>query len=107
METTNPSLVAGVFRDQADVDRAIQELKHVGFREDQIRSTLYNLKTEGIPETSRLVVTIMAEDRNQEAASIFVNNGANNTDLPAGTVLKQGTLVSSSSTPEPGNASSE
>ncbi len=104
METPNPSLVVGVFREQVDADRAIQELKHVGFREDQIRSTLYNLKTEGMSETSRLVVTIMAGDRDQEAANIFVNNGANNADLPVGTILELGALVRS--TPEPGSATS-
>ena len=93
----NPSLVAGVFRNQADADRAIQELKQTGFQEDQIQATPYNLQIEGIPETSRLVVTLMAGDRNQEAAAIFVKSGANNADLPAGTVLdEQGNLVNTS-----------
>ncbi len=91
---TNPSLVTGVFRNQADADRAIQELKQAGFQEDQIKTTPYNLQIEGIPETSRLVVTILAGDRNQEASAIFVNSGANNADLPAGTILDaQGNLV--------------
>lgn len=101
----NPSLVTGVFRNQADADRAIQELKQVGFQEDQIQTTPYNLQIEGIPETSRLVVTILAGDRNQEAAAIFVKNGANNADLPAGTTLdEQGNLVNI--TPELGSGAS-
>lgn len=104
METTNPSLVVGVFRNQADVDGTIEELKHVGFQEDQIKSTLYSHIVEGIGETGRIVVTVLAGDRNQEAASIFVNHGANNADLPAGTVLEQGALISSA--PEPGSATS-
>ena len=95
----NPSLVAGVFRNQADADRAIQELKQVGFQEDQIQATPYNMQIEGIPETSRLVVTILAGDRNQEAAAIFVKNGANNADLPAGMVLDEhGSLVNAAPT---------
>ena len=102
---TNPSLVTGVFRNQADMDRAMQELKQAGFQEDQIKTTPYNLQIEGIPETSRFVVTILAGDRNQEAAAIFVNSGANNADLPAGTVLdEQGNLVNI--TPESDSAAS-
>ena len=95
----NPSLVAGVFRNQVDADHAIEKLKQAGFQEDQIQATPYNLKLEGIPETSRLIVTILAGDRNQQAADIFVNNGANNADLPAGTILDaHGNLVNA--TPE-------
>jgi len=89
----NPSLVEGVFRNQEDADRAIQELKQTGFEEDQISSRFYNVQNEGMPEVNRVVVAVMAGDRNQEAADIFVKNGSNNADLPAGAALDQGTLV--------------
>ena len=89
----NPSLVEGVFRNQEDADRAIQELMHVGFDEKHISSRIYNVKNEGMPDTNRIVVAIEAGDRNQEAADIFVKNGGNNSDLPAGAALDQGTLV--------------
>ena len=35
----------------------------------------------------------MAGDKNQEVADIFVRNGSNNADLPAGATLDQGILV--------------
>ncbi len=95
----NPSLVEGVFRNQDDADRAIQELKQAGFEEDQISSKFYNVKNEGMPEVSRVIVAIMAGDRNQEVADIFVKNGSNNSDLPAGATLDQGMLVKDSTTP--------
>ncbi len=93
----NPSLVAGVFRESANAHFAIRELKQVGFRDDQINLKSHDLKTEGMPDASRTVVTVMAGDRNQEAADIFVKNGANNADLPAGMILDEGTPVHTTS----------
>ncbi len=103
MEPTNPSVIAGVFRDQAKADRARHELKQAGFREDWIRSTLYHLNAtqealgsvELISEKSRIIVAVMAEGRDRDALGILMNNGANNTDLPPGIVLEQGALVRS------------
>ena len=89
----NPSLVEGVFRNQDDADRAIQELKQVGLGEDKINLRHYTMKNEGMPDVIRVVVAVMAGDKNQEVADIFVRNGSNNSDLPAGAVLDQGTLV--------------
>ncbi len=101
MEMANPSLVAGVFKNQADANQAIQELKQAGFRDDQIKASAYDLN--GVPEVhdaielqsenNRVIVTVMAEDRNQDAASIFVHNGANNADLPPGIEVDQGVPV--------------
>ncbi len=100
---TNPSLVAGVFREQANAHLAIRELKQAGFTDDQISLKSHDLKTEGMPDASRTVVTVLAGDRNQEAADIFVKNGANNADLPAGMILDEGTPVHTT-TSEAGNA---
>ena len=95
----NPSLVEGVFKNQEDADRAIQELRQVGFGEGQISSKHYTMQNEGMPDMARVVVAIMAGDRHREAADIFVKNGANNSDLPAGATLDQGTIVKDSITP--------
>jgi hypothetical protein len=113
METANPSLIAGVFRDQVKANKAMDELKQGGFREDQIKSTRYNLNAvqeaqdspDLVTESSRIVVTVMAEGRDQDAVGILVNNGANNADLPSGTILDHGTIVSSE--PETGPVTSE
>jgi uncharacterized protein (TIGR02271 family) len=37
MATTNSPLVIGVFRDRALVDHAVKELRHAGFRDDEMR----------------------------------------------------------------------
>ena len=95
----NPSLVEGVFRDQEDADRAIQALKEAGFGDDQISSKGYNVRSEGMPDTSRIVVAVMAEDRHQEASDILVRNGSNNADLPAGATLDSGTIVKDTTVP--------
>jgi len=102
MENTDLSIIAGVFRDRAKADRALEDLKQAGFRDDQLGSTVYNLNkaqeaegsSEHAHEYSRIVVTVMAEGRDQDAVGILFDNGANNADLPPGTLLKQGTLVS-------------
>lgn len=94
----NPSLVEGVFKNQEDADRAIQELRQIGFGEDQINSRHYTMQNEGMPEMTRVVVAVMAGDRHQEAADIFVKNGSNNADLPVGATLDQGTIVKDTTT---------
>lgn len=105
MEMTNPSLITGIFRAQATADHAIDELKQAGFREDQIRSAVYNLNEEQevqgsfehVPEQSRVVVTVMAEGREQDAESILFNNGANNADILPGMILEHSAIVNSQS----------
>jgi hypothetical protein len=102
MENTDLSIIAGVFRDRAKADRALEDLKQAGFRDDRLGSTVYNLNkaqeaegsSEYAPEYSRIVVTVKAEGRDQDAVGILFDNGANNADLPPGTILKHGTLVS-------------
>ena len=91
MENTHPSTVVGVFRDHAKADRAIEDLKQAGFREDQFSSTLYKADTA---ENSRIVVTVKVDGRDQQAIGILFDNGANNADLPPGMILEHGTIVS-------------
>ncbi len=95
----NPSLVEGVFRNQEDVDRAIGELKSIGFGDDRINSRQYNVKNEGMPDVSRIIVAVEAGDRNREVADIFVKNNANNSDLPVGATTDSGTIVKDTTTP--------
>lgn len=98
MQNTNPSPIVGVFRDHAKADHAVKELKQAGFREDQIRSALYSLEPAQetqTPENSRIIVTVKAEGRDQQAFGILFNNGANNADLPPGLELSDSEIVSS------------
>ncbi len=92
METTDQSNIVGVFRDRAKADHAIDGLKQAGFREDQIKLAVYSPQTA---EDSRFILTVIAGDREQEAFGILFDNGANNADLPPGTVLEHGSIVSS------------
>jgi hypothetical protein len=94
MENTDPLTVVGVLRDRAKADRAIDDLKQAGFKDDQLSSTVYTLDQE--PENTRIVVTVKADGKKEEdkAFAILFDNGANNADLPPGTILKQGAIVS-------------
>jgi len=98
MGTSDQSDIVGVFRDRSSADHAIDELKQAGFKEGQVKLTLY------IPQAaeefhshadSRIIVTVQAEDREQDAVGILFNNGANNADLPPGTVLEHGSIINS------------
>jgi hypothetical protein len=97
METTGPTPIVGVFRDRAKANRAIEDLKQAGFREDQIISTFYSptpSQAAEVPENSRVIVTVNADGRDQQAFGILFDNGANNADLPPGMALKDSTIVS-------------
>src|SRR6266581_2950538 len=45
----------------------------------------------------RLIVNVDADGKEQEAVGILVNHGANNADIPPGTELVHGSLISSNS----------
>ena len=96
MENIDPSAIVGVFRDPAKADRAIDELKQAGFREDQIKSIVYILPPteEQVSEEKRIIVTVEADGRDQQAFGILFDNGANNADLPPGLALTDSTIVS-------------
>lgn len=105
MESSDRSIIAGVFRDHARADHAVEQLKQAGFSEEQCSSTVYSLGSGGkviaavehAPGTreSRFVVAVHhADGREGEALSILLRNGANNTDLLPGIALVNGVLVS-------------
>jgi hypothetical protein len=98
MQNADPSSIVGVFRDHAKAEHAVEELKQAGFREDQITSAIYSLEPAQeaqTPENSRIIVTVKAEGRDQQAFGILFNNGANNADFPPGMTLSDSKIVSS------------
>src|SRR6266480_243228 len=104
MNSVDYSHVVGVFREHSHAEQAIDKLKQIGIGEDQIQLTEYILHTAEETDSSsrqesnkRLIVNVDANGKEQEAVGILVNNGANNADIPPGTELVHGSLVSSNS----------
>jgi len=98
MGTLDQSNIVGIFRDRSRADHAIDELKQAGFREDQVKLTLYSPQAAEEFHShadSRIIVTVQARGREQDAIGILFTNGANNADLPAGTVLQDDSIISS------------
>src|SRR5229473_6710333 len=100
MSTTDFSDIVGVFRDRSNAEQAMESLKQAGFGEDHIQLTEFN--PPGAEETPsptlqasemRLIVLVKTSDRDQEAVGIMAQHGANNADLPAGTRLVHGTVI--------------
>jgi hypothetical protein len=95
------SHIVGVFREQAPAHEAALELREAGFGEDQLRLTEFDPQSlEGTENTplhaadTRFFVHVEARGREKEAVGILARHGANNADLPAGTELVNGKLVS-------------
>ena len=117
-DTAKYSNIVGVFRDRTNADEAIEALKQAGIGENTIELTEYNpdgaeeeqdapLVSSGISEkgdvislvtsetsAQRFLVHVRAEGREQEAVAILVSCGSNNSDLPHGTALVEGSIVS-------------
>lgn len=101
--------VVGVFRDRSHADGAIDALKRADFREDQIGLAVYAPdSTEEIEEGDnssrrgsemRVIVHVKSDGREQDAVGILFQNGANNADLPSGTMLVHGSIVSANEAP--------
>ena len=51
METTESPIVVGVFRERALAEQAVNELRHAGFRDDQIRYSGKGAMAGGLLET--------------------------------------------------------
>jgi hypothetical protein len=102
MSTTDFTDIVGVFRDSSQANQAIAELKQAGFAEDAIQMTEYDLpgevetvNTSLQASNKRIIVLVKAPGKEQEAVGIMVQHGANNADIPPGTTLVHGILVSS------------
>jgi len=65
METTESPIVVGVFRERALAERAVDELRHAGFRDDQIRYSGKGAMAGGFLET------LMSKFSGQGDGSVF------------------------------------
>ena len=103
-EDTAYSYMVGVFRERTNAEQALSELKQAGFQETRL--TVYNPQSAEEPVDSsqvdsgmRVLVHVLAQGREQEAVGILASNGANNSDLPFGTDLSHGSIISTSDAP--------
>ncbi len=95
------SQITGTFREQANAAQAIEELKQLGFREDQIKLTEYDPTstaqegddTPSYADDIRFFVHVQAEGKEQEVVGLLVKHGSNNSDLPRGLELVDGKLT--------------
>ena len=65
METTESPIVVGVFRERALAEQAVDELRHAGFRDDQIRYSGKGAMAGGLLET------LMSKFSGQGDGSVF------------------------------------
>ena len=65
METTESPIVVGVFRERALAEQAVNELRHAGFRDDQIRYSGKGAMAGGLLET------LMSKFSGQGDGSVF------------------------------------
>ena len=108
MDTAQYAHIVGVFRDRAKADQAVEALKQAGM--SAVALTVYDPQVAGVVDTpvdtsavetatrlataTRFLVHVLAEGREQDAVSILVDCGANNADIPPGTMLVHGSIVS-------------
>ena len=97
MTTTQRPIIAGVFTDEAQAQKAMDDLQRAGFSRDQIRYSVRrsgtgitdSLEGLGLPEqeaefynsefeAGRTIVTVSTNDRQQESFDILRHNGAYN-----------------------------
>jgi hypothetical protein len=99
--------IVGVFRDRAKADQAVEALKQAGMSDVDL--TVYDPQAAGGVETSvdtsavetatrlatatRFLVHALAEGREQDAVGILADCGANNADIPPGTLLVDGSII--------------
>ena len=108
MDTAKYAHIVGVFRDRAKADQAVEALKQAGMSDVDL--TVYDPQAAGVVDTpvdmsavetatrlataTRFLVHVLAEGREQDAVSILADCGANNADIPPGTMLVHGSIVS-------------
>lgn len=94
--------IVGVFRDRSQAEEAMEELQQAGFLEDEMDLKEYELQggVESLttnpvlqPSNKRIIVHVKAPGKEQEAVGILAQHGANNADIPDGTMLVHGVLV--------------
>lgn len=98
-DPTSYTLVSGVYREREQAEQGVNALKQAGFSDIQLNEYNPNPVEEandGIVREShqRFVVSVEAAGRQQEAVGILLSCGSNNSDLPPGTDLLHGKIVS-------------
>src|SRR5258708_8096258 len=120
MDTAKYAHIVGVFRGRAKADQAVEAIKQAGMSDVEL--TVYDPQAAGVVDTpvdageasamdtsvdtsavetatrletaTRFLVHVLAEGREQDAVGILVDCGANNADIPPGTILVHGSIVS-------------
>ena len=120
MDTAKYAHIVGVFRDRAKANQAVEALKQAGM--SAVELTVYDPQAAGVVDTpvdageasamdtsvdtsavetatrletaTRFLVHVLAEGREQDAVGILADCGANNADIPPGTLLVHGSIVS-------------
>ncbi len=120
LDTAKYAHIVGVFRDRAKAAQAVEALKRAGM--SAVDLTVYDPQAAGVVDTpvdageasamdtsvdasvvetatrlataTRFLVYVLAEGREQDAVGILAACGANNADLPPGTMLVHGSIVS-------------
>ena len=107
LDTAKYAHIVGVFRDRAKADQAVESLKQAGMSDVEL--TVYDPQAAGVVDTSvdtsavetatrlatatRFLVHVLAEGREQDAVGLLADCGANNADIPPGTLLVHGSIV--------------
>jgi hypothetical protein len=87
------SHMVGVFRERTKAEQALNELRQACFQETELTVYDPHPAEEPADSSTRVLVHVLAEGREQEAVAILVSHGANNADLPLGTDLSHGSLT--------------
>ena len=98
-DTARYSNIVGVFRDRTNADQAAEALKQAGMREVELivydpQPAEEDDQSPLVETKKRILVHVKAEGREQEAVAILTGHGSNNSDLPPGTMLYRGSIVS-------------
>src|SRR5260370_41497641 len=119
MDTAKYAHIVGVFRGRAKADQAVEAIKQAGMSDVEL--TVYDAQAAGVVDApvdageasamdtsvdtsavetatrletaTRFLVHVLAEGREQDAVGILVDCGANNADIPPGTMLVHGSIV--------------
>src|SRR5260370_21675811 len=120
LDTAKYAHIVGVFRDRAKADQAVEALKQAGMSDVDL--TVYDPQAAGVVDSpvdaggasardtsvatsvvetatrlataTRFLVHVLAEGREQDAVGIMAACGANNADIPPGTMLVHDSIVS-------------
>jgi hypothetical protein len=82
---SRPSTVVSVFGDRDSLEKALEELKEAGFRDEQVGVAMRGLREEGgkdreqfeaVEWATQSILTVRVEGRHEEAEEILRRHGA-------------------------------